>query len=312
MALSRPDSESRSPVHVPVLKNKVLKYLDPQPNQNFVDGTIGEGGHALSILKRNGAQGKVLGIDQDPEMLKVAKSRIEKYPQLKSRLILTQGNFRNLEKIVSPKEISPIHGVLLDLGMSARHLKKSGRGFSFQKDEPLDMRYDPHNPLRAKEIINEWSVKKLEKIFRKYGEEKFSKKIALEIAKTRKEKTLETTSDLVETIKKAIPSRYLRGRIHFATRTFQALRIAVNQELENLKAGLPSALNILTSKGRLVVISFHSLEDRIVKKFFNQRSKDQTIKILTKKPITPSLEEIKSNPSSRSAKLRAAQKLNSL
>jgi len=192
--------------------------------------------------------------------------------------------------------------------MSSWHLEESGRGFSFLKNEPLDMRYSPQNPLTAEKIVNYWSKSEMEKILREYGEERFAKKIAEKIIEARQSKPIKTTSQLVEIIKKAVLSRYRHQKIHFATRTFQALRITVNDELNNLEKALPQTLEILKPGGRLVVISFHSLEDRIVKNFYRDSSPEK-LKILTKKPIRPTPEEIKINPRSRSAKLRAAIKL---
>ena len=302
-------------MHIPVLKNEVLKYLKPEPNENFIDCTIGEAGHTLAILEKNGPKGKVLGIDQDPQIIEKCKLKIKGF---KERVILVCDNFANLKEIVNKENFRPVSGILFDLGMSSWHLKESGRGFSFLRDEPLDMRYHYKNQklkvkgqkfLTAKEIVNKWSEKEIAQVLRIYGEEKFAKKIAREIVKERKTKPIETTSQLVAIIQKAVPKNYERGRIHPATRTFQALRITVNNELENLKKALPQALEVLEPGGRLVVISFHSLEDRIVKIFFKAKKKEGKVEILTKKPVRPSEKEIKFNPASRSAKLRSAIKL---
>jgi len=302
-------------VHISVLKNEVLKYLKPEPNENFIDCTIGEAGHTLAILEKNGPKGKVLGIDQDPQIIEKCKLKIKGF---KERVILVCDNFANLKEIVNKENFRPVSGILFDLGMSSWHLKESGRGFSFLRDEPLDMRYHYKNQklkvkgqkfLTAKEIVNKWSEKEIAQVLRIYGEEKFAKKIAREIVKERKTKPIETTSQLVAIIQKAVPKNYERGRIHPATRTFQALRITVNNELENLKKALPQALEVLEPGGRLVVISFHSLEDRIVKIFFKAKKKEGKVEILTKKPVRPSEKEIKFNPASRSAKLRSAIKL---
>lgn len=302
-------------MHIPVLKNEVLKYLKPEPNENFIDCTIGEAGHTLAILEKNGPKGKVLGIDQDPQIIEKCKLKIKGF---KERVILVCDNFANLKEIVNKENFRPVSGILFDLGMSSWHLKESGRGFSFLRDEPLDMRYHYKNQklkvkgqkfLTAKEIVNKWSEKEIAQVLRIYGEEKFAKKITREIVKERKTKPIETTSQLVAIIQKAVPKNYERGRIHPATRTFQALRITVNNELENLKKALPQALEVLEPGGRLVVISFHSLEDRIVKNFFKAKKKEGKVEILTKKPVRPSEKEIKFNPASRSAKLRSAIKL---
>jgi len=293
--------------HIPVLQKEVLEYLDPKPNENFIDCTIGEGGHTLAILEKNGPKGKVLGIEWDPELYKkLSRSDLDR---LKARLILVNDNFANLEEIAKSQKFRSVSGILFDLGMSSWHLKESGRGFSFLKEEPLDMRYNPQNPLSAEKIVNYWSALEIEKILEIHGEERFSKQIAKYIISFREVKPIKTTSQLVEIIKKATPDWYHRRKIHPATKTFQALRIAVNDELNNLEKALPKALNILKPGGRIVVISFQSLEDRIIKNFLKEKAKENILKILTKKPIKPSLEEIKINPRSRSAKLRAAEKL---
>lgn len=284
-------------MHVPVLQKEVLQYLDPKPNENFIDCTVGHGGHALAVAERILPKGKVLGIDWSPEMIQ----SIKKAPNL----ILVCDSYANLEKIIKESKINKIHGILFDLGFSSWHLEGSGRGFSFLKKEPLDMRYSAENQLTAEKIVNYWSKFDLETILKNYGEEKFSREIAEQIVEQRKRKPIETTNQLVEVIKGGVPKAYLYGRIHFATRTFQALRIAVNNELDSIEKALPQALKALEPGGRLVVISFHSLEDRIAKNFFKQ----EQLKILTKKPVTANNKEIKINPRSRSAKLRAAIKI---
>jgi len=314
-------------MHIAVLKKEVLKYLDPKPDENFIDCTIGEAGHALAILERNGPRGKVLGIDQDPEIIENCKLKIENFSD---RLILVCDNFANLKEIVKRYNFKRVSGILFDLGISSWHLEKSGRGFSFLRAEPLDMRYHistffrglskTYYSLTAEEIVNNWPGSEIERILKEYGEEKFAKRIARGIINSRKTKPIKTTFQLVEILKKAIPSWDWRRRIHFATKTFQALRIVVNDELNNLKKGLGQALEILSPGGKLVVISFHSLEDRIVKNFLKERAREglpapysnkvcsSGLKILTKKPIRPTFEEIKTNPRARSAKLRAAIK----
>ena len=303
--------------HIPVLQKEVIDYLDPKPNENFIDATIGEGGHTAAILEKNKPNGKVLGIEIDPEIL-------EKF-KFQDRLILVNDSYLNLKEIVKKYNFGPIKGILFDLGMSSWHLEESGRGFSFQKNEPLDMQYDESSKLTAEEILNKWREEELEKILREYGQERFAQGIAKKIIETRRIRPIKTTFQLVEIIKIATPSWYHHQRIHFATKTFQALRIAVNDELETIKKGLSEALDVLEKEGRLVVISFHSLEDRIVKNFFSTFAKgfglrldevglrpdevggqERKIEILTKKPVRPSLEEIKTNKRSRSAKLRAA------
>jgi len=246
----------------------------------------------------------VLGIDWDKEVISQLKSQTTKF---KDRLILINDSFTNLKEIA--KKFHSISGVLFDLGMSSWHLEESGRGFSFLKSEPLDMRYNVNNPLTAEKIVNYWSEPEMENILKEYGEERFAGNIAEEIINERKFYPIKSTSQMVKIIQKAIPFRYQRQKIHFATRVFQALRIAVNDELNNLKKALPQAVEILNPQGRIVVISFHSLEDRIVKNFLKEKSKENILQILTKKPTRPARQEIIINPRSRSAKLRAAIKI---
>ncbi len=294
--------------HVPVLQKEVIQYLDPKTNENFIDCTVGGGGHALAILERNVPKGKVLGIDADPETIKNLQSGISN-KEFKKRLILVSDNFANLKEIVRRERFTKVLGILFDLGMSSWQLESSGRGFSFLKQEPLDMRYDPKGPLTAEKIVNFWSESEIEKTLREYGEEKFAGTIAREIVRERNVRPIKSTSQLVNIIRRAVPSGYLHQKIHFATRTFQALRIAVNDELNNLEKALPQSLEVLNRRGRIAVISFHSLEDRIVKNFLKQKVQENVLQALNKKPITPSREEIKINPRSRSAKLRAAIKI---
>jgi len=298
--------------HIPVLQKEVLRYLDPKPNENFIDCTIGGGGHTLAILEKTGPNGKILGIDADPKVIRNLELEIRNF---KKRIILVHNNFTNLGEIIENTKFNCANGILFDLGMSSWHLEDSGRGFSFQKSEPLDMRYNAENPnyklqipnaLTAEKIVNYWSHQEIEKILREYGEEKFSERIARMIIEARRVRPIETTLQLVEIIKRATPEFYQYKKLHFATKTFQALRIAVNDELNNLTKALPQALEVLKKNGRLVVISFHSLEDRIVKNFFRQHLSKNKLQILTRKPVVPGTEEIRINPRSRSAKLRAA------
>lgn len=292
-------------MHIPVLKKEALEFLNPKSNENFIDATIGQAGHSLEILERSGPKGMVLGIDKTPEQIKIIE---EKTKSFKERLILVCGNFADLKEISEKNNFGPVNGILMDLGFSSWHIDESGKGFTFQKDEPLLMSYGREG-LTAEQIINQWTEEDLEMILSQYGQERFSGRIAKQIAKARNQKAITTTFQLIEEIKKAVPVKYQTGRIHFATRTFQALRIAVNQELESLKRALPQAVEILAPGGRLVIISFHSLEDRIIKLFFKEESAKKSIKILNKKPVAPGLEEVKANPRSRSAKIRAAQKI---
>ncbi len=294
-------------IHTAVLKKEVLEYLDPKANENFVDCTIGEGGHAEEILGKNGPGGKVLGIDLDPHQITSSQWL---HVQFKDRIILANDSYANLSEIIERKGFGPVNGILFDLGMSSAQLEGTQKGFSFKIDQGLDMRYnDEANYLTAEKIVNEWPEEKIEEILKNYGEEKFAKKIAKNIVEQRKQGRIKTTFQLIEIIKDATPAPYWRGKIHYATRTFQALRIAVNDELENLKRVLPQVLSILAPEGKLVVISFHSLEDRIVKIFLASELKKGMVKILTKKPITASRDEMSKNPRSRSAKLRVAVKI---
>jgi len=292
-------------MHIPVLLKEVIEYLNPQPNENFIDATIGEGGHSLAILKKIAPQGKVLGVELDSAIYETVKNKLKN----EKRLILVNDSYVNIKKVVKEKQFQPVNGILFDLGMCSWQIDESKRGFSYLKDEPLDMRFSPKSTLTAAEIVNFWKIEDLERILRDYGEEKYARRIALAIKEDRRKKRIVGTQELVEILKKALPKNYDNYRLHPAVRTFQALRIAVNNELENLKMGLIMASEILAPQGKIVVISFHSLEDRIVKFFFRDNAKQNTLKILTKKPITSSQEEIKNNIRSRSAKLRAALKI---
>ena len=296
-------------MHIPVLEREVIKFLDPRSGQNFIDGTAGSGGHSLAILEKTAPDGKVLMIDWDESALKRIEEKIANQPDLKKRVILANGNFAETVRIAQENNFWPVDGILLDLGFSSDQLKESGRGFSFQRNEPLDMRYSLKQALTAEEIINHWPSEKLEKILKEYGEEKFAGRIVQKITEARKIKSIKTTAELTEIIREAVPRRYQYARIHFATKSFQSIRIATNNELGNLEEFLPPSFSLLGPGGRLAIISFHSLEDRIVKFFFRQLAKNKQVEILTKKPIRPANEEIAANPKSRSAKLRAIRKL---
>jgi len=294
-------------IHTAVLKKEVLENLNPQPNENFVDCTIGEGGHSEDIIKKNGPAGKILGIDLDPHQISASQWLQAQY---RDRIFLVNDSYANLSEILERKQITPVNGILLDLGMSSAQLEGTQKGFSFQIDQGLDMRYnDEANFLTAERIVNEWPEEKIREVIKNYGEEKFAKQIAKNIVEQRKQGRIKTTFQLIEIIKKSTPPAYWRGKIHYATRTFQALRIAVNDELENIKRVLPQAISVLAEGGRLAVISFHSLEDRIVKNFLANEAKKGTIKILTKKPIIASGAENRVNPRARSAKMRVAIKI---
>ncbi|MEW6407910.1 MAG: 16S rRNA (cytosine(1402)-N(4))-methyltransferase RsmH [Patescibacteria group bacterium] len=309
-------------MHVPVLLSEVIKYLNPKPNRNYIDCTLGGTGHARVILERIKPEGKLLGIDLNEKSLTLAKRNLEKF---KKRIIFHQGNFSNLKKIVYEYKFNSISGILFDLGLSSYLLNESRYGFSFQVNGPLLMRFDGRSDdLTAEKVVNSYLEKNLAKILWQYGEERYAKKIAKKIVSERKKKAIKTTFDLVKVILETVPASYKKKKIHPATRTFQALRIEVNCELENLKKAIEQAKELLEPRGRIVCISYHSLEDKIVKKFFLQESKDclcpkefpvcrcghkARLKIITKKPIVPSLDEIKQNPRSRSAKMRTAEKI---
>ncbi len=289
-------------MHFPVLKKEVLHYLNPRENENFIDCTFGEGGHSLAILEENKPRGKVLGIERDQQVCK-------KFKEINSRLALVNDSYTNLEHIVKEKNFKEVKGILFDFGMSSWHLEESKRGFSFQRNEKLDMRYNLENDLTCWEIINNWSQEEIKSTLKDYGEERFAERIAKRIILEREKEEIKTTFQLAEIIRKSVPYKY-KSRINFATRVFQALRIAVNNELENVSEGLEQALRIVKGDGIITAISFHSLEDRIVKHFFKNKAKENLVEILTKKPIIAEEEEIKINPRSRSAKLRAIKKIN--
>ncbi len=292
-------------MHLPVLKQEVLKYLDPQLNENFIDCTIDGGGHALEIVERIKPKGRIVGIEADPEIYRKVKEKISERED-KERFVLRNDNFVNLKEVAKEEKIEPISGILFDLGFSSWHPDQSGKGFSFNKNEFLDMRYSSDgNGITAWEIVNRWPQDSLSMIFKEYGEERFSPIIAERIVERRRDKEIKTTFDLVEIIQESIPKKFQGNKIHFATRVFQALRIQVNDEIENIKKALPQAIEVSSKGSRLVVISFHSIEDRIVKHFFKKIQKEARGEILTKKPITSSQQELIDNPRSRSAKLRA-------
>jgi|SRR6056297_1339846 len=294
-------------MHIPVLKSEVLKYIDPEPGRQFIDCTINGGGHAQAILERTGSKGSLLGIDLTPEFIEQLKKKKDK--ENWDNLKLVQGNYNQLTEIAYRNDFYPVHGILLDLGFSSNHLEEIERGFSFEKDQRLDMRYNPEQKLTAAEIINKKTKPELEELFFKFGEEKHTAKIVEEIIKARQKDPIKTTDQLVSIIKRAVPEYYQKRRFHPATKVFQALRIAVNKELQNLEEVLPQAMALLKKGGRLVIISFHSLEDQRVKRFFKEQEELGVISVLTPKPISPHDEEVQNNPRARSAKLRACQKI---
>ncbi|MBI5147789.1 MAG: 16S rRNA (cytosine(1402)-N(4))-methyltransferase RsmH [Parcubacteria group bacterium] len=289
-------------VHVPVLFKEVIEILDPKPGEFFIDGTLGGGGHAVKIIERILPDGTFLGIDWDRDAIEHAKLNVKNQ---RSKVILVHGNYADLPEILKREKLPRANGLILDLGFSSEQL--AGKGFSFLKDEPLTMRYDSSETgVTAADVVNGLSEKELADVIYKFGEERFSRKIAKAIVERRRKKRIETSGDLANVVGEALPKNYERGRIHPATRTFQAIRIYLNDELGNLERLLDGLGKILKPRGRAAIISFHSLEDRLVKNYFKKMKKEGKIEILTKKPALPSPEEIRANPRSRSAKLRAA------
>lgn len=287
-------------MHIPVLILEVINGLNLSAKDWVIDCTFGDGGHTQELLNQVGEQGQVLAIDTDIKNIVAGKQKFEN-----KNLILVNDNFVHLKEVAEKNNFKSVQGILLDLGWSTTQFEESGRGFSFLRDEPLDMRLGKQE-LTAAEILNQASEKELGRIFREYSEERQWKRIAKTIVDYRVKHPLETSGQLADLVQTVLGGR--RGKIHPATKVFQALRIAVNNELEILKETLPQAIEVLAPTGRLAVITFHSLEDRIVKHFF-QKESGKTIKIINKKPIVASAEELKNNPRSRSAKLRIVEKI---
>ncbi|MDQ7038889.1 MAG: 16S rRNA (cytosine(1402)-N(4))-methyltransferase RsmH [Aquificota bacterium] len=289
-------------VHVPVLLEEATDLLTGNRGKVYLDCTLGGGGHARRILEKV-PDSYLIGIDLDEDVIEVAVGNLKEF---EGRFSVYKANFRDLDLVLREEGIEKVDGILFDLGVSMFQIK-SERGFSFQRDSPLDMRMDKDQKLTAYDVVNRYPEGELERILREYGEERLSGRIARAIVRRREKKPIETTGELVDVVLSVYPERLKHGRIHPATRVFQAIRIEVNRELENLKTALEKTPELLNPGGRIVVISFHSLEDRIVKRFLKERA--DVFKILTKKPITPSDEEIRVNPASRSAKLRAGERI---
>lgn len=285
--------------HIPVLLTEILQHLDLQPGNIVIDGTVGHGGHAAEMLKLISPTGKLLGIDRDARNLEFSKKNLEKFGD---SAILVEGSYADVADIATSKGIKSVDVILLDLGVSSAHYDDPSRGFSFRNDGPLDMRFDVSQEFTAETIVNEWEEEDLARIFRKWGEERYARQIAVEIIRVRKEKRLTSTAELASLIASVTPRR---GRIHPATKAFQALRIEVNNELGELERGLPALADLLRPGGTLAVISFHSLEDRVVKRFIAGNKK---LKQITKHVVVATDEEQKNNRRSRSAKLRIAIK----
>ncbi|MFH0792016.1 MAG: 16S rRNA (cytosine(1402)-N(4))-methyltransferase RsmH [bacterium] len=292
-------------MHIPVLKNEVLEIIDPQPGKTYIDATVGEGGHLLGIIEKTGGQGRYLGIDLEKRNIEYL-TKIIKERGLKGKISLENASFINIDKIAKKHNINEVDGILFDFGVCSWQIDESGRGFSFKRDEPLDMRFDSTTLEKtAKEILNQENEFEIARIIKEYGEEKYYRRIAKGIVEARKRKQINTTGELVDIIKRSIPDSCRNRAIHPATRTFQGLRIAVNGELQAIAKALIEAWELLDNDGILIAISFHSLEDRLVKDFFKVITQKGEGRVLTKKPITPLPEEILINRRSRSAKLRA-------
>jgi 16S rRNA (cytosine1402-N4)-methyltransferase len=305
------------PVHVPVLLDEVIEGLQARRGGDFIDCTVGLGGHAAAILEKISPSGRLLGIDADPEALKISQDKLDDYGEA---VTLVNDNFVNLEAICTRYHFHPVDGILFDLGVSSLQLDTAERGFSFHLDAPLNMRFDPEQGLTASDIVNSFSGQELAKLIEKYGEERHSRRIARYIVRNR---PIATTVELARLVEQASGGK--RARIHPATRTFMALRIAVNGELQNLEPALTQTLNLLRPGGRLAVISYHSLEDRIAKQFMRCAASSclcppgtvtcrcghvPTLRLISRKVIKPTSLEMESNPRSRSAKLRIAERLN--
>ncbi len=305
-----------SSTHIPVLPREVLENLAVQPGGRYIDCTLGGGGHAQAILEHSSPGGQLLGIDADPDGIRIARERLLPFG---SSVLIVNDNFANLRDICLKYDFFPVHGILFDLGLASPQLDEDGRGFSFQYDAPLDMRFSPTQKTTAADIVNSYSETEIARILKTYGEEINSRQIAKKILQKR---PIRTTAELANIVEEAVGGRH--GKIHPATRTFQALRIVVNHEMENLESALNQAVSLLGFGGRLVVISYHSLEDRIVKHFLHKESRDclcppevlkctcghkANLKIITRRIITPTFAEVEMNPRSRSARLRGAERL---
>jgi len=286
--------------HTSVLLRETIDFLQVHSGKQYIDATLGGGGHTSLILKKGG---KVLGIDQDQEAIDWVREEVKS----QQMFILAKGNFKDIDRIARENRFDQVSGIVFDLGISSHHIEEAGRGFSFRFDAPLDMRMDQETQVRASDLIQVLSKKDLADLFFNLGEERFSRRIAERIITARKLKKIETTQELAAIIKKAVPGG--SNGVHPATRVFQSLRIAVNDELGVLQKALPKALTLLVSKGRIGVIAFHSLEDRIVKNTFRAWEDEGLGKRITKKPVIPADKEIQENPRSRSAKLRVFEKL---
>jgi len=298
-----PTSSTQESKHKSVLLAEALYWLGVRPGGLYVDGTVGLGGHSYAILEKSSPNGFLIGFEWNESSLKLAKERLKVF---EGRYQIVRENFARIKEVLNELGKGPVDGVLVDLGLSSFLLEESGEGFSFLKDEPLDMRMDKRLSRTAKDLVNQLSRLQLEDLLKSFGEERFAARIAAAICEARRKAPIRTTKELADLVYRAYPARARRAKIHPATKTFQALRIAVNKELDNLARFLKDAPDVLKPGGRLVVISFHSLEDRLVKRAFKE---DSRLRALTKKPVVPKEEEIRENPRARSAKLRAAERI---
>lgn len=292
--------------HIPVLAKEVITYLQLKKGMIIVDCTIGVGGHAADILKQIGDSGYLIGIDRDEEALEEARKHLG---CISDRFRLIHSNYKDVDAILAELNIYKVDGALFDLGISSFQMDRAARGFSIKLQGPLDMRMDKNNNVKASDIVNGCGKSELITIFRKYGDEYFAARIADRIVKKRKKQHIESTAQLADIVTDALPYRYRFRRIHPATKVFMALRIAVNNEIESLTTGLSTIIPFLSNGSRICVISFHSIEDRVVKNKFREFAESRQLKIITKKPVRPNIEEINNNPRSRSAKLRVAEKV---
>lgn len=297
---------SEQSLHVPVMCREVIEYLAPFAGGCFLDGTLGLAGHSLLIAERLGPRGHLIGVDKDRAALSLAK---EKLSGFKGKLDLVQGDFGSFDSVLKTLGLKAVDGMLFDLGISSFQLDDPKRGFSFRSEGPLDMRMDQDDPLTAKDMVNTLGEEDLANIIFNYGEERFSRRIAKAIIQYRSRKPVETTQELEEIIFTSVPLSYRRQKIHPATRTFQAIRIAVNRELESLKMTMEKCADHLKVGGRIGVIAFHSLEDRMVKDRFRKLSKSGIVSLVTKKPLRPGEDEVRVNPRARSARFRVAERI---
>lgn len=307
--------------HVPVMPGEVLSYLRPVPGEYYLDGTLGGAGHARLILEASAPDGRLVGLDRDHAALERARSQLAPFG---ARVALFHRNFSQMDSVAAELGVAGFHGILLDLGVSSYQLDEAARGFSFRSEAPLDMRMDQSVGMTAADVLESAEAAELERIFRHYGEERFARRIARRIVEGRRSRPLRTTLELAELVRDAVPGGRVPGRIHPATRVFQALRIYVNDELRHVEEGLRQAVDLLVPGGRLVVISFHSLEDRIVKHFMRDEARacvcpprtprcvcrhQPRLALLTRKGVRAESAEVDANPRSRSAVLRAAERL---